>query len=151
MLLKRLRWVLLTVICVTLLTVSAESIPRALCEDCPEAHLTEGNYIKCLAGQTARCETGPKCECQGRVKKDNKCSGGCGVRTNWGACSIQCATGENATCVQGSKKWLGLEQIFIKPRCECGGSGSVTAVPSKKFEDGAWSVFSEDLIRRRST
>ena len=146
MLLKRLRRCLLAVICLTLFTVSYREVPKAFCANCPEAHLTEGNYIKCLAGQSAKCESGPKCECQGLVRKDNECGGGCGVRTNWGACTIECPKGVNATCKQGSKRWLGLEQIIEKPRCECGGSGSVSAIPSTKEKDGSLGTLSDTLI-----
>jgi hypothetical protein len=135
MLLKRQRRILLVAICLTLLVVSSGSVPNASCQDCPETHLSEGNFIKCLSGQSAHCESGPKCECRGSRKKDNQCGGACGVRTNWGACSIQCQQGTNATCVQGRKEWIGLQQILIKPRCECGGSGSVSAVPSPEAEE----------------
>lgn len=100
--------------------------PKGRCENCPEAVLTEGNYIKCLSGQSAHCESGPKCTCSGPVNKNNECAGGCGVRTNWGACSVQCRKGQNATCVQGSKKWTGLQQRIIDPVCTCGGGGSVS-------------------------
>lgn len=147
---KRIGRVSLLTICGALLAVSLGSVPKARCENCPEAHLSEGNYIKCLAGQNAQCESGPKCSCTGRANKDNECGGGCGVYTNWGACTVQCKKGMNATCIQGSKKWIGLQQILIKPVCRCGGGGSVSSILSAKFDDRSLIALSgESLFSER--
>jgi len=119
------RILIVVVVFVALLTASSKTAQIAYCESCPEARLSEGNFIKCLDGQNAWCKTGPSCGCNGRVKKDNQCGGACGVSTNWGACAIQCRNGIHATCKAGSVKWVGLQQVITLASCHCGGPGSV--------------------------
>lgn len=122
---KSIRRILLTMSIVLIVFVSSESNETAYCANCPKAQLDGDNFIQCLDGQEAWCKSGPKCGCQGQVSKTNECGGACSVQTNWGKCSIQCPKGVQASCVQGSKTWQGMEQIITEPKCSCGGSGSV--------------------------
>jgi len=141
------RWIrrisLVAVVFTALLTMSSGTTPVAYCANCPEAHLSEGNFIKCLDGQQAWCKGGPKCACQGRIKKDNECAGACGVRTNWGACTIQCKKGVNASCIPGRSELSGFRQRIIEPVCSCGGPGRVGMVSPSKNKDDDMLAFSD--------
>lgn len=138
--------------CAVLLLMSSRTAPTAYCQGCPEANIGDAASIKCLAGENARCESGPKCDCSGRADKDNECGGACSISTNWGACSIQCRKGVHARCVPGRKIWVGLQQRLIPPVCQCGGPGMVGMTPPTKgngnylFADVAYS-FNEESLR----
>jgi hypothetical protein len=111
-----------------LILIPSETIEVAHCSDCPQARLSEDNYVQCLDGQTAMCKSGPECTCRGAVSKTNECRGACGVRTNWGKCTIQCQKGQLATCVPGKSEWVGFRQVITEEHCYCGGPGGVTRV-----------------------